>query len=278
VIVGPLLSGRLLAAERPVVAEAAVHASVGERLELCRKQTIKSGSGADGPSRRWLCSRRTGKGTGKARADVRRVRRASPAPPRWPVLRLSARGTRARCCDLRFPKPRQQFDEVAGAVAAVELGVEDAVPAVFHGAGGAGQAEDIGAAGHPGAGAGLDGGGADALERQPAEQLAKAGDGLFDDGIQSFRRDVAPGDAGAAGGDDDVDGGIIDPGGELRHQRRHIVLQDGAGGEDMPGGGEAFDERIARPVVGEAARVRHGEHRDADGDEGKGGVDGHGGS
>ena len=70
------------------------------------------------------------------------------------------------------------------------------------------------APGEPGSagGARLHGRGADNIVAQLAEQLAEAGDLFFIDLGEGLRRDVAPREAGAAGGDDDVDIRIRDPG------------------------------------------------------------------
>src|SRR6266851_6779650 len=95
---------------------------------------------------------------------------------------------------------RHQFDEVARAEAVVELVDEDPLPGVAAGAGRAGQREQIGAAGDPGGGAALDRRGADLVEAEPAEQLAKPGDLLLVDAVKGFWRHIAAGDAGPAGG------------------------------------------------------------------------------
>ncbi len=50
-----------------------------------------------------------------------------------------------------------------------------------------------------GIGAGLDGTGADLLVGEHAEHLAKAGDGLADQGGKGLGGDIAAGDAGAGG-------------------------------------------------------------------------------
>src|SRR3546814_5575528 len=59
-------------------------------------------------------------------------------------------------------------------------------------------------------GAALHGGGADLLVAQHAEQLAEALDLLLHHPPECFRRHVAAGHAGAAGGDDAVDFGVRD--------------------------------------------------------------------
>src|SRR5438128_451603 len=106
---------------------------------------------------------------------------------------------------------RHQLDEIARAEAVVELMDEDPLPSVAAGAGRTGQREQIGAAGDPRGGAALDRRSADLLEAEPAEQLAKPGDLLFVDAVESFRRDVAAGNPGPAGGDHDIDVRVADP-------------------------------------------------------------------
>src|SRR3546814_5586120 len=77
-----------------------------------------------------------------------------------------------------FYQPRHQVDEIAGTMAAVELGRQYALPRVLHRARRAGEREDIGAARDHGAGARLDRRGADTLVAEPAKQLPEAGDVL----------------------------------------------------------------------------------------------------
>src|SRR5713101_3676601 len=100
---------------------------------------------------------------------------------------------------------RHQLDEIARTEAVIELVDEDPLPGVAAGRGRAGQRKEIGAAGDPGGGAALDRRGADLVVALPAEDLAEPGDLLFVDAVKGFRRHVAAGDAGAAGGDDDID-------------------------------------------------------------------------
>src|SRR3954470_6659163 len=58
-------------------------------------------------------------------------------------------------------QPRHDLDEIAGLVAIIELGREDAFPSVTAGPGRAGEAKDEFPLGDAGGGAGLDGGGTD---------------------------------------------------------------------------------------------------------------------
>src|SRR5437764_9165085 len=72
-------------------------------------------------------------------------------------------------------EPRHDLDEIAGAVAVIELVYEDLVPGVAAGPGRTGQAENVGRAGNAGGGAGLDRRGADLgvahQKKQPRERL-----------------------------------------------------------------------------------------------------------
>src|SRR3546814_16541544 len=95
-----------------------------------------------------------------------------------------------------FYQPRHQVDEIAGTMAAVELGRQYALPRVLHRARRAGEREDIGAARDHGAGARLDRRGDDPLLAEPAKQPTAARDVLSDTADQLTRR---PGPAGEAG-------------------------------------------------------------------------------
>ncbi|SMH66464.1 protein of unknown function [Acidithiobacillus ferrivorans] len=130
---------------------------------------------------------------------------------------------------------RQQFAQVAGAVPDIQLRNDDGLHAETDGAGGAGKKEDDGAVTDGGFGTGLDGAGADLLIGEHAEEFAEAGDGLADEGGEGFGGDVAAGDAGAAGGDDHVDGGVDDPVTQLRAQAFGVVGADPAGGNPVSG-------------------------------------------
>src|SRR5438132_13083464 len=90
-----------------------------------------------------------------------------------------------------FLQAGHQLDEVARPEAVVELVDENAFPGVAAGARRAGQGKQIGAAGDPGGGPALDRRGADLVVAEPAEQLAKAGDLLFVDAVESFGGHVA---------------------------------------------------------------------------------------
>src|SRR3984893_10732486 len=100
-------------------------------------------------------------------------------------------------------EPRHDLDEIARPVAVIELVHQNLVPGVLAGAGRARQAEDIGRAGDAGRGARLDGRGADLREAHHQEQRREAVHLLVEQWLDRLRRDVAAGEAGAAGGDDD---------------------------------------------------------------------------
>src|SRR6185437_1811956 len=125
-----------------------------------------------------------------------------------------------------LPQARHKLDEVARAVPVVELMLDNVVPTVAAGAGRAGQGEEVGAARDAGGGAALDRRSAHLLIGEGAEELAKAGNLLLVDGLKGFRRDVAPGDAGAAGRDHDVDRRIGDPTLELSDDCGLVVAHD----------------------------------------------------
>src|SRR3546814_11369453 len=98
-----------------------------------------------------------------------------------------------------------------------------------------------------GAGARLNCRGADALIAEPAEQLAETGNILAVEAAQRLWRHVAAGEAGAAGGDNDIDRGIVDPVVKARDDQVGLVLAERARGEDVAGAGptrfERWDER-----------------------------------
>ena len=104
------------------------------------------------------------------------------------------------------------------------------------------------------------------------EDLREAVHALLEERLERLRRDVAPGEAGAAGGDDDVDRRIGDPAPHDGADVVDVVRHDLARGETWPASRDALGERVAGVVVGERARVGDRQHRDADGDEGAAGV------
>jgi len=168
---------------------------------------------------------------------------------------------------LLFGQPRHQFNKVTRHETIVELVDEDIVPGVLAGPRRARQSEQIGAAGDARGGARLDRRGLDLLEAEHAEQLAEAGDFLLVDRVKRLGRDVAPGQPGAAGGDDDIDVRIGDPGPQPGDDGGLVVDDDGAVDELVAGVRDALDQGLPGGVVGLGARVRNGQHRDVDRDE-----------
>jgi hypothetical protein len=149
-------------------------------------------------------------------------------------------------------QPGHQFDKVAGAKAVVELVHENALPGVAAGAGRARQGEEIGAAGDPGRRPALDRRCPDLVVAEPSEQLAKTGNLLLVDAVEGLGRDIAPGDAGDAGGDHDIDLGIGDPRPELRDDLILLVANNPPRGYAMSGGGGEICEGVCR--IGPAPR------------------------
>jgi len=129
-----------------------------------------------------------------------------------------------------------EFGEIAGAVADVELVLEDVVPAILASAGRSRQHEEVGALGDAGGGAGLERRCADFLKADHPKHLAEARDFLLDHSGQRFRRerDVPPGNPGAAGADHHFDCGIINPCPKLPGDRIGIILHDLPASQLMP--------------------------------------------
>ena len=126
-----------------------------------------------------------------------RITRAAPRNDEATPTRPSPSGA-----PQMFVEPRHDLDEIAGARAVVELGGEDAVPAVAAGAGRSWQAEDEGRTGDAGGGAALDRRGADLGVAQHVERDRETVHPLLEQRLDRLRRHVAAGKAGAAGGDD----------------------------------------------------------------------------
>ena len=92
------------------------------------------------------------------------------------------------------------------------------------------------------------------------EQRGEAVHALFEQGLDRFRRDVAAGEAGAAGGDDDVDGGVRNPVFDARTDLLDVVAHDRTGGNRVAGFFDPLDQRGAGLVVGQIAGVGHRQH------------------
>ncbi len=159
---------------------------------------------------------------------------------------------------------RQELGEVARLVPDVELVLEDVVPAVAACAGRARQHKDIGAGQYARIGAGLNRRRADLLEADPAEQFAEPVDPFLRDIAERLGRDIAAGDAGSAGRDNHLDLGVGGPAAELVGDRRAVVANDIARGENMAGFLHAFAQRVARAVIVHVAGVGDRQNGDAD--------------
>ena len=116
--------------------------------------------------------------------------------------------------------------KLQGLVSAVELGLQDAVPAVAAGARRSRQREQIGSVRHAGACPGLHRGCADLLPGQHVERDGKAVDFLFVDRAMRLDGDVAAGQSGAASGNYRVNIRIRYPESELAGDSVRVVRTD----------------------------------------------------
>src|SRR5262249_18394713 len=116
--------------------------------------------------------------------------------------------------------------------------------------------------GNAGGRARLDLRGADLPPAYHQEHRGETVHALLEQGLDRLRRHVAPGEAAAAGGDDDVDCGIGDPLSTPRTDFLHDIDHDGTAGDRVAGLFGALDQCRAGPVVGEGARVGDRQHRD----------------
>ena len=144
---------------------------------------------------------------------------------------------------------------------------QNAVPAVAAGPRRSRQTEDIGGAGDAGGGAALDRRGTDLGVAQHVKGDGETVHALFEQRLDRLRRDVAAGEAGAAGGDDGVDAGVGDPSPDDDADRVDIVDDDLARRQPVTGGDEPLRQRGAGLVIRQRARVGNRQHRDAERDE-----------
>src|SRR5882672_7320408 len=107
-----------------------------------------------------------------------------------------------------FIQPRHDLHKIAGPRAVIELGCENAVPAVAAGARRSRQTEDKRGPRDTRSRAALDRRCADLGVAQHVERDGETIHPLFEQRLDRLRRHVAAGEAGAAGGDDGVDAGI----------------------------------------------------------------------
>jgi NAD(P)-dependent dehydrogenase (short-subunit alcohol dehydrogenase family) len=180
--------------------------------------------------------------------------------------RLDRRALRLRAAQVLI-QPRHDLDEVARPVAVIELVREDAVPAILAGAGRARQAEDVSRTGNARGCAGLDRRGADLGVADHQEQGREPIHPLFEQRLDRFGGDVAASEAGAAGGDHDIDAFVGDPRFHLRTDVLNIVGNDRARGELVPGGFKPLHQRRAGLVVRHLAGVGDGQDRNVERDE-----------
>ena len=170
---------------------------------------------------------------------------------------------RFRCSSRRG----HDFDEIARPMAVIELVAQDAVPGVAAGTSRARQAEHEGAVGNPGRGARLDRRGADRLEADAVEQRGETLHPLVEQRFDRFRRDIAAGEAGSAGGQNDIDRFIGEPGPHDPLDGVDLVGRDVARRYRMAGAFDALAQKRAGPVFGQRAGIRHSQHRKPHRDE-----------
>ena len=155
----------------------------------------------------------------------------------------------------------QELDEVTGLGRSVELRRQDLLDGQADRAGGAGKREHERLANESGEGARLDGGGADVCVGEHAKELAEAGDGLGDQGLDGFRRYVAPSDARAAGDQDDRNVLAPRPAADPLSEERDVVGQDGAIDELVARGLHVLHQEPTARVGVDRARVAHRQDR-----------------
>src|SRR5438105_6209473 len=129
-------------------------------------------------------------------------------------------------CDPRlgFLEARDDFHDRARAVTAIELRANQPVPAVAASTVGSGQCVDHGTAGNPRTSPGLHGGDPDRFVRGEMPQHGEAFELLLEQLTHRLRRDVAPGQARAAGADDHIHARIVDPAAQLLLDRKSTRL------------------------------------------------------
>lgn len=147
-----------------------------------------------------------------------------------------------------------------------EFGDDEFLHGEFDGVGGAGEGEEEGFVGEAGDGAGEHGGGADVLVAEHAEEFAEALEFFVQESADDLDGGVAGGDAGAAGGDDDVEGLVArcEPGLELGFDLCGFVFDECVVADGVAGLFECVDD-------GASAGVGLGDAGVADGEDGTAG-------
>src|SRR5690606_16916470 len=161
----------------------------------------------------------------------------------------------------------QDFHEIAGLVAIVELFAQDLVPGIAASAGRAGEGKDKGLADQPRGGARLHRGRADLVVGDAMEHDREAIHALVEQGFERFGGDIAAGKAGPAGGDNGIDGRIGAPGGDHIADLLDIVPDDLPVDEFVARGCDALGQEAARLIFFEGAGVGDGQDSKADGNE-----------
>ncbi len=91
---------------------------------------------------------------------------------------------------------------------------------------------------------------------------------LLQQGLDRFRRHVLAGEAGAAGGDDDVDALVPNPGFYLFADRFHLILYDGPRDDPVARAFDPLLQQRAGSIGFERALIGDRQHRDRERHEG----------
>src|SRR5215472_2192976 len=187
--------------------------------------------------------------------------------------RISARAAATVCsagatADSALLEARHDFHDRTGPMAAVELRLDQPVPAVAAGAVRSGKRIDHGAAGEAGTRPRLQRRDADRLIGDEVPEHVEALELFVEELAHRLGSHVAPREAGATGRNDDVDGGIVDPAAQLLLDETLVVVHQGARAQGVAGGADALGEQIARGVTRGVARIGDGQYRDGERREG----------
>src|SRR5690606_15451041 len=152
--------------------------------------------------------------------------------------------------------------KVAGAMAAVELGFEDAVPACATGAGGTGQAKNDRMVGQTTKGPRLNGRRADLVCRYASELLAKTVNGFVQQGRYRLRSTVPLVESGSPGDDYNVDGRIGKPLGHQGANQINVVGKNAPGYQPGAGFNGTVLQELPGGVLVSCACVRNRQYGD----------------